>query len=60
MPPVSSLTSLGELQEACISLKIGAAAEILKCVEYFYFDLKNFRILKITLNFQLYGEVAAS
>lgn len=28
--------------------------------EYFYFNLKNFGILKITLAFQLCGEIAAS
>lgn len=52
MPPVSSLTSL---KRAAGGLKIRAAVEILECVEYFYFDLKNFSILKITLNFQLRG-----
>lgn len=28
--------------------------------EYFYFNLKNFGILEITLAFQLCGEIAAS
>lgn len=41
-------------------LEIGAVAEILKCVEHFYFDRKNFSIFKTTLNFQLYGEITAS
>lgn len=67
MPPVPSLTSLqraaGSVRLPCIcaALKPGLPLRYRNVWrEYFYFNLKNFGILKITLAFQLCGEITAS
>lgn len=67
VPPAPSLTPLqraaGGVRLPCIcaAVKPGLPLRYRNVRrEYFYFNLKNFGILEITLAFQLCGEIAAS